>query len=341
MNSSVLTLTSAQAAQMSVHPWEWIVLSVVVLGLLAFDLISHIRTPHEPTMKEAAFWFFFYVTMSLIFGSYLWWQHGGLFGLEYFSTYALEESLSIDNIFVFIIIMSSFAVPRILQQKVLFWGIIIAMVLRLTFILLGAAIVSRFAWVFFLFGAFLIYTAIGQIREGVETGEEKEYKENGVVRFARKLFPVADTYHRDHSFVKIDGKRHMTPYFLCIVAIGAADFMFALDSIPASFGITKEPYIIFAANAFSLMGLRQIFFLIDGLLERLAYLHYGLAVILGFIGLKLFVEAFHAYGLLTAIPAVGPATSLIVILAVLLVTVVASLLRARRVGNDDAAAGEA
>lgn len=337
MISHIATTVVTEVPDMVVHPWEWIVLSVLVCGLLAFDLMGHIRKPHEPTMKESAKWFAFYVSVAILFGFYVWLQHGGGFAMEYFSAYALEESLSMDNIFVFIIIMASFAVPRVLQQKVLFWGIIIALVLRLVFILLGAAIVSRFAWVFFLFGAFLIYTAIGQARQGIAGDENEEYKENVLVRVTRKIFPVTNEYHGDHAIVRINGKRHLTPYLLCIVAIGAADFMFALDSIPASFGVTQEPYIIFAANAFALMGLRQLFFLIDGLLERLVYLHYGLAAILGFIGLKLFLEAFHTYGMLEFIPAPSPAGSLILILVILLITVVASVVRSRKLARQQAA----
>lgn len=336
MNSVLMagTMSAASAAQMAVHPLEWGILAVVVIGLLGFDLVSHVRKPHEPSMKESAGWLGFYVALALVLGLYLMWQHAPEFGVQFYSSYFTELSLSVDNIFVFIIIMGSFAVPRKYEQKVLFWGIIIALLLRLVFILAGAALIARFSWVFFIFAAFLIYTAIKQAREG--TGEEEEteettHNENGFVKLVRRFYPVADHFTDDsaRTLNPTTGRKELTPYILCIMAIGGADLMFALDSIPASFGLTQQPLIIFAANAFALMGLRQMFFLVDGLLNRLVYLHYGLAVILGFIGLKLVVEACHAYGWLTVIPAFSPLSSLAVIMVVLVMTVVASWLKQR------------
>ncbi|MDO4887097.1 MAG: TerC/Alx family metal homeostasis membrane protein [Actinomycetaceae bacterium] len=319
---------------MQVGMWEWLALGVLVVGLIGADLVLHLRRPHEPTLRECTGWLAFYVGLAVVFGLYTIFRHSTEFGVEYFSTYFTEYSLSIDNIFIFIIIIGSFRVPRKYQQKVLLWGIVIALVLRLIFILLGAALLQRFSWLFFLFAAFLLWTAWSQVREGVQEEskdtEEEEYEPNGLVRAAEKVFKVTDGFVGDKMVVRRAHKTYITPFLLCILAIGSADLMFALDSIPASFGLTSQPFIIFAANAFALMGLRQLFFLVDGLLEKLVYLHYGLAAILGFIGVKLLIEACHGQGWLHSVPAIAPLVSLGVIVAVLLVTVVASLVVSRR-----------
>lgn len=313
---------------MHVYPWEWAVFAGIVLALIAFDLFTHLRKPHEPSMGEATRWLAFYVGLAIIFGVYTIFRHSGEFGLEYFATYFTEYSLSIDNIFIFIIILASFSVPRVHQQKVLLYGIVIALVLRLVFILLGAALLERFSWLFFLFAAFLLYTAYSQVKEGVQGEKEsssEEYEPNGITKFAQKILRVTDGFVGDKMIVRRGGKTFVTPFFLCIVAIGSADLMFALDSIPASFGLTSQPFIIFAANAFALMGLRQLFFLVDGLLDRLIYLHYGLAAILAFIGVKLLLEAFHGMDMLHAIPAIPPLVSLGVIVVIIVITTIASL----------------
>ncbi|RTE51092.1 tellurium resistance protein TerC [Actinotignum sanguinis] len=337
--TGLLPLTSTPE-QMSVHMAEWILLFVVVIGIFAFDLLSHVRKPHEPSMKESAGFLLFYIFLAVCLGGYLWWRHGDTFGLQFFSVWGVEYSLSVDNIFVFIIIMGSFAVPRALQQKVLFWGIVIALCLRFLFILLGKVIVESLAWSFFLFGAFLLWTAFSQVKEGLSNSEPTgEEADNFFVRLARRTLPVAEDYHGDHYIVKREGKHYITPLLLCIIAIGGIDLMFALDSIPASFGFTTEPFIIFAANAFALMGLRQMFFLVDGLLERLVYLHFGLAAILAFIGFKLIFEALHHYDIAAGFFEFTPLSSLLVIVVIIVVTVVASLLRsrslARKEKNDD------
>src|SRR5690606_28081950 len=243
--------------------------------------------------SESGYWSAFYVALALLFGvgmGVVWgWDHGG----EYFAGYVTEKSLSVDNLFVFLIIMTKFAVPRIYQQKVLLVGVAIALVLRTVFILAGAAAISAFSWVFYIFGAFLIYTAIKLAREDHDSDEPEEFKENRLVRTLRRVLPTTTTYDGDRLTTRIDGKRHITPMLIVMVAIGSTDVLFALDSIPAIFGLTKEPFIVFTTNAFALLGLRQLYFLIGGLLKRLIYLSEGLSLILAFIGVKLVLEALH------------------------------------------------
>lgn len=315
---------------MVVHTWEWFALGGIIIALILVDLFGHVRKAHEPTIKEAAIWSAFYVAIALIFGGVMFWRHGGTFAGEYFGGYVVEKALSVDNIFVFIIVIASFKVPRLYQQKVLLYGIVMALIMRLIFILLGDALIQRFVWVFFIFGAFLLYTAIAQVRQGVDDPDDKDqdvesYEPNGLVRFMEKRFRVTEGFVGQRLITRREGKTWLTPLFLCIVAIGTVDLVFALDSIPAIFGLTREPFIVFSANAFALLGLRQLFFLVDGLLEKLIYLHYGLAVILGFISFKLIIHAFHGYDLLLAIPEPDIGVSLGVIFTVILVTVLASL----------------
>ncbi|MCW2674968.1 MAG: Membrane protein TerC, involved in tellurium resistance, partial [Modestobacter sp.] len=278
-----------------------------------------------------------YVGLAVVFGLLVLWFAGPQFGGEYFAGYITEKSLSVDNLFVFVLIMASFGVPRELQQKVLLFGITFALARRTVFILVGAAAIENFSWVFYLFGAILIYTAYVQARSGGHNGEE-EYKDNAVLRFTRKLLPTTEEFHSDRMTVTLQGKRYITPLAIALIAIGSADVIFAVDSIPAIFGLTQETYLVFAANAFSLLGLRQLFFLIDGLLDRLVYLAYGLAVILAFIGAKLVIHALHTNELpfvnggehITVIPEIPTWLSLAVILGTLLVTTVLSLRKDRR-----------
>ncbi len=322
---------------MDVPFWVWAVTVGAIVGMLVFDLVGHVRTPHAPTLRESAIWSAAYVGIAILFGFLVWWGWGAGFAGEYFAGYVTEKSLSVDNLFVFVLIMAAFGVPRELQQKVLLFGITFALALRTVFIFVGAAAIANFSWVFYLFGAILIYTAWVQARSGGH-GEEDDYKENAVLRFARKRLRTTEEYHSDRMTVKLDGKRFLTPLAIALIAIGTADIIFAVDSIPAIFGLTQETYLVFAANAFSLLGLRQLFFLIDGLLDRLVYLSYGLAVILGFIGVKLVIHALHENELpfinggehVTVIPEVPITVSLLVILATLVVTTVASLWRVRR-----------
>ncbi|MCW2704011.1 MAG: Membrane protein TerC, involved in tellurium resistance [Blastococcus sp.] len=330
---------------MDVPFWVWALTITAIVGMLIFDFVGHVRTPHAPSLRESATWSAVYVGIAVVFGLLIFWFYGAEFGGEYFAGYITEKSLSIDNLFVFVLIMAGFGVPRPVQQKVLLFGITFALVLRTVFILVGAAAIENFSWVFYLFGAILIYTAWVQARSGGHSGDE-DFKENAVLRFARKILPTTEEYHSDRMVVKVEGKRFITPLAIALIAIGTADVIFAVDSIPAIFGLTQETYLVFAANAFSLLGLRQLFFLIDGLLDRLVYLAYGLAVILGFIGAKLVIHALHTNELpfinggehVTIVPEIPTWLSLTVILATLVVTTVASLRKDRR---DKASTGSA
>lgn len=323
-----LPLAPSTAEQMVVHPWEWGALALVALGLILFDLFGHVRKAHEPTLKEAATWSVIYIAFAVIFGLTLLWRHGSTFAGEYFAGFLTEKALSVDNIFVFIIVIASFKVPRRYQQKVLLFGIVIALIMRLIFILIGAALIERFVWIFFIFGLFLLYTAYKQVKEGIDDAEgeeDEEYEPNGIVRWAEKNFRVTEGFVGQKLVVRREGKTWITPLLLCIIAIGTIDLVFALDSIPAIYGLTSEPFIVFSANVFALLGLRQLFFLVDGLLERLIYLHYGLAIILGFIALKLILHAFHGYDMLHAIPEPSILVSLSVIIGTIIITVILSL----------------
>ena len=332
---------------MDVPFWVWAITVAAIVAMIVFDFVGHVRTPHAPTLREAATWSTVYVALAIVFGIGVWVFAGGQFGGEYFAGYITEKSLSVDNLFVFVLIMASFAVPRELQQKVLLFGIAFALVLRTIFIFLGAAAIEQFSWVFYIFGGFLIWTAVAQARASGH--DDDEFKENALLRLTRKVVPTTQEYHSDRMTTKIDGKRYITPLAIALVAIGSADILFAVDSIPAIFGLTTETYLVFTANAFSLLGLRQLFFLIDGLLDRLVYLHYGLAVILGFIGTKLLIHALHENELpfinggehVTAIPEVPTWLSLAVIVVTLFITTVASLRRSRRDARDAAAQGTA
>lgn len=320
---------------MDVPVWVWILTVGVIVAMLAVDYLGHVRTPHAPSLRESTRWSLAYIAIAVVFGVIVWFAWGPRYGGEYFAGYITEKSLSVDNLFVFVLIMTSFSVPRKLQQKVLLIGITVALVLRTVFIFLGAAMIANFSWVFYLFGAFLIWTAVAQARHG--STQDEQYHENAVLRWVRRVFPTTDTYVEDRLTTRIDGKRYITPMLIVMVAIGSADLLFAVDSIPAIFGLTQETYLVFAANAFSLLGLRQLYFLIDGLLDRLVYLHYGLAAILGFIGIKLVIHALHTNELpfingghhVTAIPEISTLVSLGFIVIVLAITTVASLLRDR------------
>ncbi|CAM5779032.1 TerC family protein [Cellulomonas persica] len=322
---------------MDVPVLVWALTGVAVVGLIVFDFYAHVRTPHEPTFRESAWWSTVYIALALVFGVGLGVVAGWDHGAEYFAGYVTEKSLSVDNLFVFLIIMTRFAVPRAFQQKVLLVGVAIALVLRTIFILLGAAAIEQWSWVFYVFGAFLVYTGIKLARDhGDETPDDDTG--NGVlVRFVRRVLPTTDVYHDDRLTVRVDGRRVLTPMLLVMVAIGSTDILFALDSIPAIYGLTSEPYIVFTANAFALLGLRQLYFLIGGLLERLVYLSQGLAVILGFIGIKLVLHAMHTNELpfinggehVEWAPEIPIWLSLTVILGTLAIATVASLVKTR------------
>lgn len=310
--------------------WVWVATVVFIGALLVFDFVFHVRKAHTPTLKEAAKWSALYVGIAIAFGVVVWFAGGTATGAEYFAGYVTEKALSVDNLFVFLIIMTSFRVPRADQQKVLLFGIVFSLIARTGFIFLGAALINQFAWVFYLFGMILIATAGNMLKP---TGEDGHSGDNIMVRLARRLMHTTDTYDGDKLFTVIDGKKVMTPMLLVMVAIGGTDILFALDSIPAIFGLTQNTFVVFTATAFSLLGLRQLFFLIDGLLDRLIYLSYGLAAILAFIGAKLILHALHEnnVGFINdgqPVPVVEISTglSLTVIVGVLVVTVGASLL---------------
>ena len=274
---------------MEITPLVWGVTIAITIAFFVYEFFAHVRTPHEPTIGESARWSAFYIGLALVFGVGIGMVSGWDYGGEYFAGYLTEKALSIDNLFVFLIVMTGFAVPRIYQQKVLMIGIIIALVLRGVFIAVGAALIENFSWVFYLFGALLLFLAYRQ----AFAHSDSNPADGRFMRFIRRHLPVSDTYDRDRLTVKRDGKRFVTPMLLVIVTIGFVDLIFAVDSIPAIYGLTEEAYIVFTANAFALMGLRQLYFLIGGLLQRLVYLAQGLAVILAFIGVKLVLHAMH------------------------------------------------
>ncbi|MPY98903.1 MAG: TerC/Alx family metal homeostasis membrane protein [Actinophytocola sp.] len=311
---------------MTVPLWLWLATVGGLLALIALDLVIVDRKPHEVTTGEAARWVAFYIACAVVFGIGVWYFAGHDPGVEFFTGYITEYSLSVDNLFIFMLIMTSFRVPGIHQHRVLLIGILLALVMRGVFIAIGAALIAKFVWVFFVFGAILIWTAITMLRGG----DHEEYHENALVRRLRKIFPVTDDYIGHKMMVKRDGRRWVTPMFVVIVAIGSADLLFAVDSIPAIFGITQEAFLVFTANAFALMGLRQLYFLIGGLVDKLVYLSYGLAVILSFIGVKLVLHATHDYHWTPPEWEINNWVSLGVIASVLFLTTVASLLKSRR-----------
>jgi tellurite resistance protein TerC len=304
-------------------------LTIAGLGvLIAIDFVVGGRKPHEVSLKEAGTWSALWISLAALFGCGLFLFGGGKSSGEFFAGFLTEKSLSVDNLFVFVLIMAKFAVPAKYQQRVLMAGVLIALALRAAFIAAGAALISTFSWVFFVFGAFLIWTAWKLIQEAREEGEKEEvYEENRFLKAIERRFPSTKTYDGTKLFVVEHGKRLMTPMLIVILAIGTTDVLFALDSIPAIFGLTQDPYIVFTANAFALMGLRQLYFLIGGLLRKLVHLSYGLSVILGFIGLKLVLHALHESGV--PVPEISIPVSLAVIGAVLAVTTFTSLYATR------------
>lgn len=311
---------------MNVPLWVWLVTVASISAVILADLVMAARRPHRPGLAEAAGWSAFYVLAAVVFGVGVWAVAGNQYGAEFFAGYVTEKSLSVDNLFIFMLIMTAFRVPAVYQHLVLLIGVALALILRGIFIAVGAALIAHFSWIFFVFGVILIWTAVSMLR----SDEHAEYREAWPVRQARKVLPVTDDYVGRKMTVKREGKRWITPMFIVILAIGSADLLFAVDSIPAIFGITQEAFLVFTANAFALMGLRQLYFLIGGLVERLAYLSYGLAAILVFIGGKLFLHAFHEYELIPAWVDINTWVSLAVIVLILTVTTIASLVKTKR-----------
>ena len=313
---------------MDVPALAWWLTILGIVGLLVFDFVFHVRKAHVPTLREAGLWSALYVGIALLFGVGVLWLGGTAMGTEYFAGYITEKALSVDNLFVFLIIMGSFSVPRADQQKVLLFGIVFSLIARTAFIFVGAALINSFAWVFYLFGLILLITAGNLLK-----GENDEEADNFVIRLAKRFLRTSEHYDGDKLFTVENGKRVMTPMLLVMVAIGGTDILFALDSIPAIFGLTQNTFVVFTATAFSLLGLRQLYFLIDGLLDRLVYLSYGLAAILAFIGVKLILHALHENnvpfindGEHVNVVEISTPVSLSVILGVLVLTVIASLL---------------
>ncbi len=319
---------------LDVSTTAWLVTVGVVLALFVFDLGIAIARPHEVGFREAALASTFFIAVAIafgiVFGSIAGWGPGG----EFFAGYILEKSLSVDNLFVFVVIMTTFAVPKAYQQKVLIIGIFLALILRVIFIMLGATLLDNFSIMFLLFGLLLVFTAIQLFRH---RDQDPSVENNAVVNFAQKNLAVTDQYDEGRLVTKIDGKRFFTPLFLVLLAIASADILFALDSIPAIFGITDEVYIVFAANAFALLGLRALFFLVTGLLDRLVYLSTGLSIILAFIGVKLGLHWGHLQN--HSVPEISTTFSLVVIGVVLTITTIASLVKSKRDPEAKAHAG--
>jgi TerC family integral membrane protein len=327
---------------MDVSPLVWWLTIGITTAVLVFDVVIIGRRPHEPSRKEVSVALAVFVGMAVAFGIGIWVFSGHQYGTEFFAGWLTEYSLSVDNLFIFLIIMSKFGVPKHLQQSALLVGIVLALIMRGIFIAVGAAAINNFSWIFYLFGFFLVWTAWKLAREGQE--DDDDFEENRLIKFVERRFPATSEWHESKILTKENGKRVITPMFIVIIALGTTDLLFALDSIPAIYGLTREPYIVLTANIFALMGLRQLYFLIGGLLERLVYLSYGLAFLLGFIGVKLVLHALHENELpfingghhVSWAPDIPIWLSLAVIVGTLVVTTVASLLKAGLPSRDEA-----
>ena len=320
---------------LEVNALGWTLTIGVIVALLALDLAVGVFRPHAVGFREAAVWSVFYIGVAIAFGVVFGQVAGWNFGAEYFAGYIVEKSLSVDNLFVFVIIMATFAVPEKYQQEVLTFGIIIALILRVIFIMLGATLLNLFSFMFLIFGLILIFTAVQLFRH---RDVDPDVEDNALVKFSRRVLPVTDDYIDGKMITKVDGRRVVTPMFIVLIAIGSSDLLFALDSIPAVFGVTNEAYIVFVANAFALLGLRALFFLVKGLLDRLIYLSTGLAIILAFIGAKLILHWAHV-DINTSVPEIPTPLSLIVIIGVLAITTVASLMKSKKDPDTKAHAG--
>ncbi|MFF3260637.1 MULTISPECIES: TerC family protein [unclassified Streptomyces] len=319
---------------------SWTLWALTILGLSALIAVDFFigRKPHDVSTKEAGIWTVVWIALAALFGLGLLVSGETQASGEFFAGFITEKSLSVDNLFVFVLIMAKFSVPSHLQQRVLLFGVLIALVLRAIFIAAGAAVIANFSWVFYIFGAFLIFTAWKLIQEARADEEEEEFEENRLLKTIERRFGVADRYHGTKLFIRNNGKRVLTPLMVVMLAIGTTDVLFALDSIPAIFGLTQDPYIVFTANAFALMGLRQLYFLIGGLLKKLVHLSYGLSVILGFIGVKLVLHALHESGV--HVPEISIPVSLGVICGVLVITTITSLLATRKQAAAESAKAE-
>jgi tellurite resistance protein TerC len=303
----------------------WLITVALIVGLLLFDLLTSTRKAHDVSFKEASFWSIFYIAVAIIFGAWVWNEFGSQFGKEYFAAYIVEKSLSVDNLFVFLIILTNFAVPSIYHQRVLMVGIVLALFMRAIFIALGAAALQAFSFTFVIFGGILLWTGIKLFQHW---DEDPDPQNNPIVKFAQRKIPFTNQYHGGKVFIRENGKRVATPLLLVMLAIGATDLLFALDSIPATFGVTQEPFLVFAANAFALLGLRALYFLIKNLVNKLIYLSIGLAFILIFIGIKLVMVWAHEEW--ASVPKISTNFSLAVIGTILLISTVASLIKSKK-----------
>jgi tellurite resistance protein TerC len=319
---------------MNVSLLVWSVTIAAILILIVIDLLTVSAKPHEVKFKEAAGWSLFYIGIAVGFGIWVWQRYGSTSGTEFFAAYLVEKSLSVDNLFVFVIILAQFAVPSIYHQRVLLIGVILALVLRGIFIAVGAAALHAFSFTFVIFGAILIWTGIGLFKHW---DEDPEPGDNAIVKRIRARIKMVDEFHGSKMFIKNNGVRVATPMFLVMIAIGSTDLLFALDSIPATFGVTSETFLVFAANAFALLGLRALYFLVKGLLDRLIYLSLGLSFILIFIGAKLIMTFLHEQ--YYSIPKISTPVGLGVIAAILFISTVASLIKSKSDPDVKAHAG--
>ncbi len=319
---------------MNVSLTTWLVVIAAILILIFLDLVTVSRKPHDVMFKEAAGWSIFYIALAIIFGIWVWQTAGSQFGTEYFAAYLVEKSLSVDNLFVFIIILTQFKVPSIYHQRVLMIGVLLALVLRAIFIAVGAAALAAFSFTFVIFGAILIWTGFGLFKHW---DEDPTPEDNFMVRAISKRMTITDKFDGSKAFTKIDGKKVATPMFLVFIAIASTDLLFALDSIPATFGVTSEPFLVFAANAFALLGLRALYFLLKGLLDKLIYLSLGLSIILMFIGIKLIFTYLHETW--SEVPKIPTLISLAVIGSILIIATIASLIKSKKDPSAHAHAG--
>lgn len=319
---------------MNVSLTTWLVVIAAILVLIFLDLVTVSRKPHDVMFKEAAGWSIFYIALAIGFGIWVWQSAGSQFGTEYFAAYLVEKSLSVDNLFVFIIILTQFKVPSIYHQRVLMIGVLLALVLRAIFIAVGAAALAAFSFTFIIFGAILIWTGFGLFKHW---DEDPTPEDNFMVKAISKRMTITDKFYGSKAFTKIDGKKVATPMFLVFIAIASTDLLFALDSIPATFGVTSEPFLVFAANAFALLGLRALYFLLKGLLDKLIYLSLGLSIILMFIGVKLIFTYLHETW--SEVPKIPTLISLAVIGLILTVSTIASLIKSKKDPTAHAHAG--
>ena len=319
---------------MEVTLLTWSIVVVAIIALVVADLSTVSRKAHDVMFKEAAAMSVFYISVAVGFGIWVWQTAGSVYGTEYFAAYLVEKSLSVDNLFVFIIILAQFKVPSIFHQRILMFGVVLALVLRAIFIAVGAAALAAFSFTFVIFGAILIWTGVGLFKHW---DEDPSADDNALVKVIRKRVAMTDQYDGSKMFTRLNGKRLATPMFLVMIAIATTDVLFALDSIPATFGVTQEPFLVFAANAFALLGLRALYFLLKGLLDKLVYLSLGLSIILMFIGVKLIMTYLHE--IWYEVPKIPIAVSLSVIASILIISTIASAIKVRRDPAAQAHAG--